>query len=353
MSADEQALRNSRLTLSRREVARPLALLAGMLGAYLATMAAILAAPTALSIALAPICTIFLGAMFIIAHDACHQSFTSSPILNHAIGRIAFLPALTSFSLWDAEHNRRHHRWNNIRHLDIDFAPMSAEEFAAASPARRRWYAFSRSAVGVPFCYVYENWLSRLIFPRSRMLEKIGIAHWLDTALLCAFLPAYAMLLAAVGAWFGKGVLASVIPAFVLPFLFFNLAISVAIFVHHTHFRVPWYDSIEQWKDNRGAIFGTVHVKLSAMARKLTLNIMVHNAHHYAPGVPLYRLPKMQGGLNTPELVTWKWSLRDYREICARCKLFDFGASRWTDFAGVPTSGQLITTDRPVELAAS
>jgi len=30
--------------------------------------------------------------LFIIGHDACHQAFTSSARLNHAVGRIAFWP---------------------------------------------------------------------------------------------------------------------------------------------------------------------------------------------------------------------------------------------------------------------
>jgi hypothetical protein len=53
---------------------------------------------------------LLIVALFVIGHDACHQSYTSSRFLNHVVGRIAFLPALHSFSLWDREHNHRHHR---------------------------------------------------------------------------------------------------------------------------------------------------------------------------------------------------------------------------------------------------
>jgi len=319
-----------------------MALFVGSLAGYLVTIAVMLAVPTALSIAVLPICLIFVGLLFVIGHDACHQSFTSVRRLNDVIGRIAFFPALTSYSLWDHEHNRRHHRLNNVRHFDVDFAPMSAEEFAAASPARRLWYSFSRSAAGVPFCYIYENWFKRLIFPRTSMLGTIRIEHVADTLLLAGFLAGYAALLAMVGGWLGKDVYESVTLGLVLPFLLFSLAISVVIFVHHTHYLVPWYASIEEWKQNLGSIYGTVHVRLPSTARKLSLNIMVHNAHHYAPGVPLYRLPEMQEQLATPDLVTWKWSFAAYRRVCARCKLFDFSAGRWTDFAGVSATGPLI-----------
>jgi omega-6 fatty acid desaturase (delta-12 desaturase) len=342
MSHDEQKRKVSRLALSRGEIIRPLALFVAVLAGYIATIAAMLASPLAISIAFLPICTIFVGMLFVIAHDACHQSFTSSRFLNHMVGRIAFLPALTSCSLWDLEHNRRHHRFNNVRCFDLDFAPMSPDEFAAAPPAKRRWYSFSRSATGVPFHWIYESWFKRLIVPRSSNVGTIQLLHCADTALLLLFLAAYSGILMFVGASFGKGIATSLLLCLILPFLILSLSISLVIFAHHTHFSIPWYASIEEWKENRGSIHGTVHVKLPWWGRRISLNIMVHNAHHYAPGVPLYRLREMQRALSTPELVRWRWSLSAYREICARCKLFEFSTSQWTDFAAVATSVPLL-----------
>jgi omega-6 fatty acid desaturase (delta-12 desaturase) len=127
MSHDEQKRRISRLALSRGEIVRPLALFVGVFAGYVTITAVTLASPLAISIACVPVCAIFVGMLFIIAHDACHQSFTSSRYLNHLIGRIAFLPALTAYSLWDLEHNRRHHRFNNVKRYDLDFAPMSPD----------------------------------------------------------------------------------------------------------------------------------------------------------------------------------------------------------------------------------
>ena len=39
------------------------------------------------------------GRIFILGHDACHQSFTAHRTLNKVLGRIAFLPSLTPYSL--------------------------------------------------------------------------------------------------------------------------------------------------------------------------------------------------------------------------------------------------------------
>ncbi|MFZ9667983.1 MAG: fatty acid desaturase, partial [Steroidobacteraceae bacterium] len=38
--------------------------------------------------------------LFLIGHDACHGSFFKSKWLNQIVGRIAFLPSMTAFSLW-------------------------------------------------------------------------------------------------------------------------------------------------------------------------------------------------------------------------------------------------------------
>ena len=42
-----------------------------------------------------------IGRLFIIGHDACHQSLTPHRELNKVLGRIAFLPSITPYSLWD------------------------------------------------------------------------------------------------------------------------------------------------------------------------------------------------------------------------------------------------------------
>ena len=39
-----------------------------------------------------------IGRLFIIGHDACHQSLTPHRELNKVLGRIAFLPSLTPYS---------------------------------------------------------------------------------------------------------------------------------------------------------------------------------------------------------------------------------------------------------------
>ena len=67
--------------------------------------------------------------LFLIGHDACHGSFFKSPLLNDIFGRVAFLPSMTAFSLWDVGHNVAHHGFNNLKGRDQVWAPFSKEEF--------------------------------------------------------------------------------------------------------------------------------------------------------------------------------------------------------------------------------
>jgi acyl-lipid omega-6 desaturase (Delta-12 desaturase) len=331
-------LRLERLAFSKRGLGLPVALFLGVVAAYGAAVATILAGAPWMSVILVPICGILVVMLFIVGHDACHQSFTSSPRLNRLIGRIAFLPALHAFSLWDREHNQRHHRFNNIKDLDYAWIPLSLKEFAQASPLQRLKYRFYRNPGGVLFYYLFEIWPQRKIFPQREIHGKISLAYVADSAMLACFLILYIGGLTIAGGWFGKSAVDSVTTAFLLPFLICNAFISWAIFVHHTHYAVPWYATYDEWKQGDGAIYGTVHVKFPRFVRRLILNIMEHNVHHFAPRVPLYYLSDMQTLAKRPDSVTWKFSIRNYWDVCARCKLFDYEASRWLDFNGRPTA---------------
>eukprot|EP01034_Spumella_vulgaris_P007336 gene7336-9348_t len=56
-----------------------------------------------------------IGRLFIIGHDACHQSYTPHRGLNRVLGRIAMLPSLTPYSLWEVGHNVVHHGYTNLK----------------------------------------------------------------------------------------------------------------------------------------------------------------------------------------------------------------------------------------------
>ncbi len=67
-----------------------------------------------------------IASLFVIAHDAAHNSFIGNRLLNKMISRITFLPVLHNYSLWLIVDNQFHHQVPNVEefnswsHLSID-----------------------------------------------------------------------------------------------------------------------------------------------------------------------------------------------------------------------------------------
>ena len=92
---------------NERKLIVPVLKFLGVLIAYAVSLAVLIAGNIYLSLAFVPISGMLIVVLFVIGHDACHQSYPPSQGVNNVIGRIAFLPALQAYSLWEHEHNRR------------------------------------------------------------------------------------------------------------------------------------------------------------------------------------------------------------------------------------------------------
>jgi omega-6 fatty acid desaturase (delta-12 desaturase) len=322
----------ARLDHSTRKWVTPFAILIGVMSAYIVCLTLILCSSTPIALLLALPCGLFIGQLFIIGHDACHQSYTPSALVNNALGRFTFLPSLHSFSLWDLGHNKTHHRYNNIRKRDYVWEPMAPEEFKEASSLRKLAYRFSRSWIGVPFYYGCAIWAPKMVLPLPSVVGAVRKVHLLDTALVLGFLVVQAIAVVQLGAFFGKSALSSLVLGIVCPFLVWNGLMSAVIYLHHTHPDVGWYGNVDAWTKANGKVRGTVHVKFPLIMRVMMLEITEHNAHHYAPGVPLYNLTSMQHAMGAENAVEWNFSLSEYFRICRECKLFDYATSKWVPF---------------------
>jgi omega-6 fatty acid desaturase (delta-12 desaturase) len=320
---------------ARPRLAVPVGLFLALVAAYLGLLLLMLAAPAVVSVLLTIPCGFVIAMLFVVGHDAAHNSFTRSGTLNQVLGRLAFMPSLHAFSLWDLSHNRTHHRYNNIRGIDYVWEPMTRADFARCSAPRRALYRFYRTPVGVGFYYMLGLWAPRLFVPLPSVIGRVRLVYWLDSALVAAALALQIAGVIAVGGLFGKAAWASVMVGVVLPFLVWNGAMSFVIFLHHTHPAVRWYRDEAAWKAQAGAIDGTVCVRFPSPFDTIALGIMEHGAHHYASGVPLYNLSRMQRVLEKRvAVVTWRFSWRAYVRICRRCKLYDYDTGKWVSFDG-------------------
>lgn len=285
-----------------------------------------------------------IALLFIIGHDGCHGSFVPQRRWNIWLARLAFVPCVHSASLWRRTHNELHHYRTNLKGVDTVWAPMTKQEYDAASPFRRWLERLYRGPCG-PLVYYYgEFWLYRLVLP----LSSDSRAHWKrhvpDSALVLTGFSLTLLAIGLLGSYLApdRPIWLTFAIGWVVPFAVWNYVMGLTIYLNHTHPDIRWFRDETSWNFHRANVLGTAHVKLPRWLAPLYSDALAHTAHHANVALPVYALPSAQAklerefGAGVPEY-TLSWS--EYLRICRACKLFDFDRICWTDFDGVPTSG--------------
>ncbi|MEO8597163.1 MAG: fatty acid desaturase [Candidatus Solibacter sp.] len=268
-----------------------------------------------------------IAMLFIVGHDACHGSYTAHRALNGVLGRVAFLPSLTPFRTWELGHNQTHHVYTNLKTRDVVWTPFSKAEYDRLPPVRRALEHLYRSAPGVGLYYAIEIWWHHLWRPLEPGNRR-------DCALCWGYALAVSLLALRSGwqAW---------LVAVVFPLVLWNWLMGWAIYEHHTHPEVPWFDNEEEWRAAGGQLACTVHIVLPVPADTVLHFIMQHTAHHLDVTIPLYHLRDAQRLVEASgaRVVTYRWSPLAFLRHLRSCKLYDFERGCWTDFEGRPSSG--------------
>jgi omega-6 fatty acid desaturase (delta-12 desaturase) len=285
-----------------------------------------------------------IGGLFVIGHDAAHNSLTPVGWLNRLIGRIVFLPALHPFTSWTHAHNTNHHGGTMLKGKHPDFAPLTKAEYDAL-PFWRRWLErVYRSPLGVGLAYTLDFWMGHILFPPARNRSPFTLWFHLDRLLVLLFFLgqcALAWLLSAQLHGEGWRAVWHAAAGVTIPFGLWIWFMGFVSFIQHTHPRCAWYADEREWSFYTVQLKSTTHVKFPWPIEPLLNNIMDHPAHHLDPTIPLYRLPQSQRLLEetAPEhSVVIHWTPWEYLRTCAACKLYDFERHCWTDFDGNPTS---------------
>jgi acyl-lipid omega-6 desaturase (Delta-12 desaturase) len=331
-------LRSWLLPLSQRVVAYPLLLLAMDYTLLAACLAGAMLAPWALLQVLCGVLAgLVIGRIFIIGHDACHQSLTPHRGLNRWLGRIAFACSLTPYSLWEVGHNVVHHGFTNLKGVDFVWEPLTAQEYAALSPSRQRLYRLYRSGWGVGAYYLIEVWWRRMFFPNAANRPAWRAEYLWDNLLALA----YGLAWVGVAVWAAmssaQSVLWVLLVAVLLPFAVWCSLIGFVVYVHHTHHDVQWHQERSAWSKAQPFVSTTVHLSFPLGLGAALHHIMEHTAHHVDMSIPLYRLRQAQAKLEEMlpgriviQRFSWDWFWQTVRE----CKLYDFERATWTDFSG-------------------
>jgi omega-6 fatty acid desaturase (delta-12 desaturase) len=328
--------------LAGASTARALALVTLDLVLFAGVLAAtVLLRHPALQLLCGAACGLVIARLFILGHDACHQSLTKHRGLNRWIGRLVFLPSLTPYSLWEVGHNVVHHGYTNLRGFDFVWQPRSLDEFRALPRSRQVLERLYRSGWAPWLYYLVEIWWARLLFPNRTNMPTRRAIFIGDGLLVSAFAGAWIVGLIAAAAATGQSAAWLTLVGFAVPFLVWNGLIGFVVYVHHTHPGVAWYEDKKTWAAAQPFVSTTVHLTFRSVMGGVLHNIMEHTAHHVDMSVPLYRLPEAQALLERKlegHIVVQPFSWRWYADTARRCKLYDFTTRRWTNFDGRPTT---------------
>ncbi|AIL32644.1 fatty acid desaturase [Basilea psittacipulmonis] len=285
------------------------------------------------------LCGFVIGRLFIIGHDACHQSLTDNRKLNKILGRIAFLPSVSPYSLWDVGHNVVHHGYTNLKGVDFVWAPSSKEEYDAMSPLRQWLERVYRSGWAPGLYYMIEIWWKRMMFPSKAYMGTQRKSFFWDGLLCSVFGIAWAGVMIGLAMITQQSIVLLLLLGWAVPLFFWFSMIGLVVYVHHTHTKVVWHDDKKEWAEAAPFVSTTVHHTFKMNFGALLHHIMEHTAHHVDMSIPLYELKKAQSTLEEilPERIviqpfSWDWYMRTARA----CKLYDFKHKVWTDFDGKP-----------------
>ena len=336
-----KVLRSWLLDLAEKTTARPIALLIVDYIIYGLLMWAAIAAPHwSLRLLAGLVMGFWIGRLFVIGHDACHQAYTPSKSLNKWLGRIAFLPSLSTYSLWDVGHNVIHHGFTNLKGVDFVWSPASVEEYQAMSPMRRWFERMYRSGWAPWLYYMVEIWWEKMFWPNKKVQPARRPAFFWDNVLVSVYAVIWLAIVIFGALAADVNVFSALFTAFIVPFIFWNGMIGVVVYMHHTHERIKWYDDKAKWTASQPFVTTTVHLTFKYGIGAAVHHIMEHTAHHLDATIPLYKLKQTQQRLEDllpNRIVVQPFSFAWYWRTARNTKLYDFQNQQWLDFDGKPS----------------
>jgi omega-6 fatty acid desaturase (delta-12 desaturase) len=320
---------------------RPAAALAFDLAIFIAGSAlALLAGPVWLKLFGTVLVTAGIVRLFLIGHDACHGSFFGNRTLNAVFGRVAFLPSLTAFSLWEVGHNVAHHGFNNLKGRDQVWAPFSKAEFDALPRRRQRLERLYRSGAGWGAYYLVEMWWKKLYFASRKEIGSSRRKYKWDSALVTAGAAVWLAAVAVVARSTDQSFATLLALAVVVPFLLWNVTIGLVVYLQHTNPAIAWFAGRHEWQRRRAYLTATAEVRLPLGIDRLMHGIMQHHAHHMNPRIPMFTLRAAQQRLRErfPDTCAYRLDRRSYLANVRSCKLYDYVEHAWLDFDGRVTA---------------
>lgn len=301
----------------------------------------------ALKILFSSVAGFMIAQLFVIGHDAAHNSYVKERRGNVFIARMTFLPALHNYTLWLFVHNRLHHAYPNIKGYN-SWSPLSYAEFQALPKWRQVLERIYRGPVGFGLFYLMERWLKDKFVPRRHIPLTYHAKAWRDFAGLVVYLGVMATTIVILSVVSQQNIGTGLLFGLVVPFIIWNYAMGLTVYQQHTSAGVKWYQSISELRDDVSSQSEvSIHIVYPDWYNFITHNCYYHPAHHVNAHIPIYNLRKAQQALEQADpgrTVKIPFSMKYIHQTLHDCKLYDYITHTWLDFSGHPTTKSLTST---------
>lgn len=251
-----------------------------------------------------------------IGHDCGHGAFSRNRQLNFAIGHFVLLPLMYPFHAWRHEHNTHHAHTNNLE-LDADWRPVSMDMYRRM-PRRYRFVYFSTRSWAIwagTINYWAKSGFRPSYYPKRAMQRDVRRSILFVAVVGGAYLGA----LTYFTGWQG------LLLYFVAPWFAIHAWFSITTLMQHSAEDLPYLPD-RYWTRNASRLLVTTDFVYPRWLLFCTHYISLHTAHHVAPSVPYYNLPKAQTALRQqyPDMVrVEKASIGRLWNIVRKCRFYD------------------------------
>ncbi len=284
---------------------------------------------------------IAITGLFIIAHDAAHNTLMRNKALGKFIGRVSMLPSFHNYTSWVIIHNKTHHIYTVEQNHDPSWHSTSFKEYNELSLKNKLIHRIEWSVIGAGIYFINKIWWNGAIYySLSKKNKKKTYSLNYDRLLGICFFLLTITITASLASPNGNFSVTSFIliwaKVFLIPWIVFSYIAGAIIYLHHIQPNLAWHTH-EGWDGIKGQIEGTTNFLYPRILNILLHNIFIHIPHHVDPRIPFYNLPEATEAIDKyfPSLKeNTTLSLRKYLETIKKCKLYDFEQKHWTNYKG-------------------
>jgi len=286
---------------------------------------------------------LIISGLFIVGHDAGHQSLFKSKKLNDIVGKICMLPGFHVYEGWCYGHNRVHHGHTVRQGFDFVWHPYTVDDYQKLSPFNKFMHKIEWSWFGSGMYYARHIWWHKMM-DRNDQPPKWKDAIVRDINWVWGFI----LVSSAIGGtwgWFhyadafaSAPLLGSILGAIwvpiktvFIPAFAFMYVIGFAVYVHHISPEIKWWPR-RDWNKFKGQMEGTTIIKLGWGWDFFFHSIFTHVPHHVDMRIPFYHLDDAADAIMAefPEVVrSQDFSMSEYFRCAKQCKVYDFEKQEW------------------------